>query len=88
MPSCVLVAVVGISSATEATSGQFPQEGGKVGLFAEVSQAPTTKMATPRELQRQISDFDFCLSTSILVLTTSTYVAAWPQGDQFLGGGL
>ena len=32
--------------------------------------------------------FDFCLSTSIPVLTTSTYVVAWPQGDQFLGGGL
>ena len=31
--------------------------------------------------------FDFCLSTSIPVLTTSTYVVAWPQGDQFLGGG-
>ena len=27
--------------------------------------------------------FDFCLSTSIPVLTTSTYVVAWPQGDQF-----
>ena len=24
--------------------------------------------------------FDFCLSTSIPVLTTSTYVVAWPQG--------
>ena len=33
------------------------------------------------------SDFDFCLSTSIPVLTTSTYVVAWPQGDQLLGGG-
>ena len=33
-------------------------------------------------------DFDFCLSTSIPVLTTSTYVVAWPQGDQFLGGGM
>ena len=32
--------------------------------------------------------FEFCLSTSIPVLTTSTYVVAWPQGDQFLGGGL
>ena len=32
-------------------------------------------------------DFDFCLSTSIPVLTTSTYVVAWPQGDQLLGGG-
>ena len=32
--------------------------------------------------------FDFCLSTSIPVLTTSTYVVAWPQGDQFLGGGM
>ena len=32
--------------------------------------------------------FDFCLSTSIPVLTTSTYVVAWPQGDQILGGGL
>ena len=31
--------------------------------------------------------FDFCLSTSIPVLTTSTYVAAWPQGDQLRGGG-
>ena len=30
--------------------------------------------------------FDFCLSTSIPVLTTSTYVVAWPQGDQLLGG--
>ena len=30
--------------------------------------------------------FDFCLRTSIPVLTTSTYVVAWPQGDQFLGG--
>ena len=33
-------------------------------------------------------DFDFCLSTSIPVLTTSTCVVAWPQGDQFLGGGM
>ena len=33
-------------------------------------------------------DFDFCLRTSIPVLTTSTYVVAWPQGDQFLGGDL
>ena len=32
--------------------------------------------------------FDFCLSTSIPVLTTSTCVVAWPQGDQFLGGGM
>jgi hypothetical protein len=24
--------------------------------------------------------FDFCLSTSIPVLTTSTYVVVWPQG--------
>ena len=32
-------------------------------------------------------DFDFCLSTSIPVSTTSTYVVAWPQGDQLLGGG-
>ena len=32
--------------------------------------------------------FDFCFSTSIPVLTTSTYVVAWPQGDQILGGGL
>ena len=31
--------------------------------------------------------FDFCLSTLIPVLTTSTYVVAWPQGDQLLGGG-
>ena len=29
--------------------------------------------------------FDFCLSTSIPVLTTSTYVVAWPQGDRLLG---
>ena len=29
----------------------------------------------------------FCLSTSIPVLTTSTYAVAWPQGDQLLGGG-
>ena len=32
--------------------------------------------------------FDFCLRTSIPVLTTSTYLVAWPQGDQFLGGDL
>ena len=32
--------------------------------------------------------FDFCLSTSIPVLTTSTHVVAWPQGDHILGGGL
>ena len=32
--------------------------------------------------------FDFCLSTSIPVLTTSTCAVAWPQGDQFLGGGM
>ena len=32
-------------------------------------------------------DFDCCLSTPMPVLTTSTYVAAWPQGDQFLGHG-
>ena len=29
-----------------------------------------------------------CLRTSIPVLTTSTCVVAWPQGDQFLGGDL
>ena len=33
------------------------------------------------------SAFDFCLSTSIPVLTTRTYVVAWPQGDQLLGEG-
>ena len=32
--------------------------------------------------------FDFCLRTSIPVLTTSTNVVAWPQGDQLLGGDL
>ena len=32
--------------------------------------------------------FDFCLSTSIPVLATSTYVVAWPPGDQSLGGDL
>ena len=32
--------------------------------------------------------FDFCLRNSIPVLTTSTHVVAWPQGDQFLGGDL
>ena len=32
--------------------------------------------------------FGFCLSTLIPVLTTSTCVVAWPQGDQFLGGGM
>ena len=36
----------------------------------------------------ELLTFDFCLSTSIPVLTTSTYVVAWPQGDQFLGGDL
>jgi len=40
------------------------------------------------ELGRELGLFDFCLSTSIPVLTTSTYVVAWPQGDQFLGGGM
>ena len=30
--------------------------------------------------------FDFCLGTSIPVLTTSTYAVAWSQGDQYLGG--
>jgi hypothetical protein len=39
----------------------------------------------PARLEKR--DFDFCLSTSIPVLTTSTYVVAWPQGDQLLGGG-
>ena len=34
-----------------------------------------------------VRGFDFCLSTSIPVLTTSTYVVAWPQGDHLLGGG-
>ena len=29
--------------------------------------------------------FYFCLSTSIPILTTGTYVVAWPQGDQLLG---
>ena len=38
-------------------------------------------------LTRYTARFDFCLSTSIPVLTTSTYVVAWPQGDQILGGG-
>ena len=32
--------------------------------------------------------FDLCLSTSIPVLITNTCVVAWPQGDQFLGGGM
>ena len=32
--------------------------------------------------------FDFCLSTSIPVLTTSTREVAWPQGNQFLVGDL
>ena len=40
------------------------------------------------ELGRETLTFDFCLRTSIPVLTTSTYVVAWPQGDQFLGGDL
>ena len=31
-------------------------------------------------------DFDFCLSTSISVLTTSTYVVAWPQISCWEGG--
>ena len=34
--------------------------------------------------QEPLPPFDFCLSTSIPVLTTSTYVVAWPQGDQLL----
>ena len=46
----------------------------------------------PEELRQKPKavdfDFDFCLSTSIPVLTTSTCVVAWPQGDQFLGGGM
>ena len=33
-------------------------------------------------------DFGFSLSIPQPVLTTSTYAAAWPQGDQFLGGGM
>ena len=42
---------------------------------------------TSHLIERQGLDFYFCLSTSIPVLTTSTYVVAWPQGDQLLGGG-
>ena len=33
-------------------------------------------------------DFEFCLSTSTQFWITSTDKGAWPQGDQFLGGGL
>jgi hypothetical protein len=40
------------------------------------------------EPKRKSIHFDFCLSTSIPVLTTGTCVVAWPQGDQFLGGDL
>ena len=32
--------------------------------------------------------FDFCLSTSIPVLTTNIDEVAWPQGAQIFGGGL
>ena len=44
-------------------------------------------IAREREVKSD-QTFDFCLSTSIPVLTTSTCVVAWPQGDQFLGGGM
>ena len=47
----------------------------------------TRDEAGPPE-KAKVFDFDFCLSTSIPVLTTSTCVVAWPQGDQFLGGGI
>ena len=55
----------------------------------------STVAAEARHLERSVSSdlegeeatFDFCLSTSIPVLTTSTYVVAWPQGDHILGGG-
>ena len=49
--------------------------------------ASTPRSATGLGLGAPLT-FDFCLSTSIPVLTTSKYVVAWPQGDQFLGGDL
>ena len=46
-----------------------------------------TRLPAPAGAAAGVALFDFCLSTSIPVLTTSTYVVAWPQGDQILGGG-
>ena len=57
-----------------------PKAAGRLGKHQPTQpEAETTALNTA---------FDFCLSTSIPVLTTSTYVVAWPQGDQFLGGDL
>ena len=50
-----------------------------------VGHLPVGTSHRPQDLSPLL--FDFCLSTSIPALTTSTYVVAWPQGDQFLGGG-
>ena len=52
------------------------------------STKPTGRRIQPHLCPPTYSFFDFCLSTSIPVLTTSKCVVAWPQGDQFLGGGL
>ena len=54
-------------------------------VVAVVGGALTRGRSLPRH---RLLTFDFCLSTSIPVLTTSTCVVAWPQGDQFLGGDL
>ena len=62
-------------------------------LFAHASDAQKKgELALDPFLRRAgrfvVLSFDFCLRTSIPVLTTSTRLVAWPQGDQFLGGGL
>ena len=43
---------------------------------------PKNKKKVNRDQRLVTLTFDFCLSTSIPVLTTSSYVVAWPQGDQ------
>ena len=71
-----------------------PNSGGQCG--AEIRMPQTVGVWTcacehPQDYsgtRRRTLTFDFCLSTSIPVLTTSTYVVSWPQGDQFLGGDL
>ena len=75
-------------------AGLFRETGGVVGTTPArtgpcARDPPPLQMAflPPRRVNLDFF-FDFCLSTSIPVLTTSTYVVAWPQGDQFLGGGM
>ena len=65
--------------------GRFLQVNRYLHIGPPISTAP--RVASTFAGRGAAPTFDFCLSTSIPVLTTSTYVVAWPQGDQLLGGG-